>query len=264
MGKLEKILHNKYYLSYFNEDDTSTLTKELVDRNNIGDYVSKIIVNNKIQKHAGIYNLKLKTISISPETIIDKSIKWMNTFPFDVSDIATTKLCNLIILETINHEIRHAIQNKKADNIDNNPANIIIKEGIDFCKHKEELLAVRDRLFYKTFYRNVIVEREASIMALVDLINLDKEIEFISQFEKNQYINPRLIERIKSGYTLNSCPAEKYFKLKFKYKDFKNIISIIKYDYQTALSLGLPIDFETYSEIKNNEEKKILSKILKK
>lgn len=264
MERLKKILHDKYYQSYFNEKDTSNITKELVDRNNIRDYVSNVIVNNKIKKHAGVYNLKSKTIFINPEIIIDKSIKWMKTFPLDVSDIGMIKLCNLFILETINHELRHAIQNKKADNIDNNPANIIIKEGIDFCKHKDNLLALGDKLFYKFLYKNVIVEREASIMALVDIINLDKEISFISQFEKNQYINQKLLKTIKSGYSLRSCPAEKYFRLKLKYGKYKNIINNITYDYETSLSLGLPINDETYNELKNNDENKIINKILTK
>ena len=263
MDKLKEIIEKKYHTKYFNEDDTTLLTKELVKRNNLDNYIKKIIINNnRFIKRDGAYEIKSKTIYINPEIIIDSAIKWATTLPYDISDIGIKKLSNLLILETINHEIRHAIQNKKADNIDNKPENIIIKEGIDFCKHKDQLLSIRDRMFYRFLYKDVLVEREASIMSLIDLIYLDQEIDFISQFEKSQYINPRLMKKIKNGYSHNSCPAEKYFKLKLKYRYYKNIINYIKYDYQTALSLGLPIDSETYNELKNNEENKIINKIL--
>lgn len=263
MDKLKKIIEEKYYTKYFNEDDTSLLTKELISRNNLDNYINNVMINNnKMIKRDGAYEIKSKTIYINPEIIIDNAIRWANTLPYDISDIGIKKLSNLLILETINHEIRHAIQNKKADNIDNNPENIIIKEGIDFCSHKDQLLSVKDRMFYKFLYKDVLVEREASIMALVSLLELDKEIDFISQFEKSQYINPRLMKKIRDGYTLKSCPAEKYFKLKFKYKQYKNIIKYIKYDYQTALSLGLPIDKETYIELKTNDEETIINKML--
>lgn len=265
MNKLKEIIEEKYYSKYFNESDTTLLTKELVSRNELDNYINKIIINHKNYiRRAGVYDIKNKTIYINPETIIDCSIKWASTLFYDISDIAITKLSNLLILETINHEIRHAIQNKKADNVGSNSTNLIIKEGIDFCNNKDHLLSIKDRIFYKFLYKDVLVEREASIMSLVDLIYLDKEVNFISQFERNQYINPKLIFRIKSGYTLKHCPAERYFRLKFKYRHYKNIIKNVKYDYQTALSLGLPIDNETYNELKNNEESKIINKILTK
>lgn len=257
MSKSNELIYELYNQNYLSEKDVITLLKLLISEKNLENYVKNIIINQNDNK-AGGYIISDKAIYINIADIINHSHNWMNRFPDQFSERFSIRFANLQILETINHELRHANQVKEADSKKNDPVHIIIKEGIDLGRHFSNKFSIKEKLFYKLHYENVLIERDASITSLIELLNTNKELGIISPFEIEKYIYPKLIKVIRNGYTKNSNPAKKYFKLRKKidiYNSFNFYTN--SYDDITKLSWGLPIE---YGSINNKD--KILTKVL--
>ncbi len=257
MNKSNEFIYELYNQNYLSEKDVIILLKLLISENNLEDYVENIIINQNDNK-AGGYIISNKAVYINIADIIDNSHNWINRFPDQFSERFSIRFANLQILETIYHELRHAKQVKEADSKKNDPVHIIIKEGIDLGRHFSNKFSIKEKLFYKLYYKNVLVERDASITSLIKLLNTNKELGVISPFEIEKYIYPKLIKLIKNGYTKDSSPAKKYFKLRKKshiYNSFNFYIN--NYDDITKLSWGLPVEYESI-----NTKNKILTKVL--
>lgn len=259
MNKSNSIIYELYNKNYLSEKDVSMLLHLLIKEKDLENVVSSTTLN-KNNKTAGGYLIKDKIIYINVADIINNSHAWMNRFPDQFSESFSIRFANLQILETIMHELRHAEQVKEANSKMNDPVHIIIKEGVDLGRHFSHKFSIKEKLFYKLHYNSVLVERDASITSLIELINIDEKIEFIGPFEKEKYIYPKLIKLIKKGYTRDSSPSRKYFKLRKKLDIYDNLnFYMNNYDDITKLSWGLPTPYE---DIK--DKKKILTKVLPK
>ena len=135
MSKSNELIYELYNQNYLSEKDVITLLKLLISEKNLENYVKNIIINQNDNK-AGGYIISDKAIYINIADIINHSHNWMNRFPDQFSERFSIRFANLQILETINHELRHANQVKEADSKKNDPVHIIIKEGIE----KQEII----------------------------------------------------------------------------------------------------------------------------
>lgn len=253
MNKSDEIiddLYNKYYLS---EKDVLRILKILITENNLNDVVENVIVDDH-NKHLGTYVIKDKTISINVPYIIDNSHNWMNRYPDQYSERFSIRFANLQILETILHELRHANQIKELNSKENTPIKIIIQESLDIINSSWLI----KKAFYSLHKDCILIERDAYISSLIELLNINERLDIISPFEKNEYMNSKLVKLIKNGYSKTNSPSEKFLKLRNRISEYENLNSSTKdYDNITKLSWGLPTPFE---EIKSKE--KILSKVL--
>lgn len=257
MNKSDEIIYELYNKNYLTEKDVTMLLKLLIDEKELNDVVNSITINRN-DSHAGGYLIKDKAIYINIADIIENSHAWMNRFPDQFSERFSIRLANLQVLETILHELRHAKQVNEANSNINDPVHVIIKEGVDLGKHFSNRFSFREKLFYKIHYNSVLVERDASITSLIELLNINEQINFISPFEKEKYIYPKLVKLIKRGYTKDTSPSKRYFKLRKKLDIYDNLNFYMNdYDDITKLSWGLPTPYE---EIK--DKKKILTKVL--
>ena len=259
MNKSNEIIYELYNKNYLSEKEVKILIKQLITEKQLNDVVENIIIN-KNDKHAGGYLINDKTVYINIADIINNSHSWMNRFPDQFSESFSIRFANLQILETIFHELRHAKQVKETNSETNDPVHVIIKEGVDLGKQFSNKFSIREKIFYKIHYNSVLIERDASITSLIELLNINEKVEFISPFEKEKYIYPKLIKLIKKGYTKDSSTSRKYFKLRKKldiYDSFNFYMN--NYDDITKLSWGLPTPYE---DIK--DKKKILTKVLPK
>ncbi len=259
MNKSNEIIYELYNKYYLDEKNVKMLLNLLIKEKNLEDVVKNIIINKR-DNNAGGYILSSRTIYINIADIINNSHYWMNRFPDQFSEQFSIRFANLQILETINHELRHAKQLKESNSNKKDPVHIIIKEGIDLGRHFSNKFSIREKLFYKIHYNSVLLERDANIISLLELLEINEKISIISPFEIEKYLYPKLIKLIKKGYTKDSTPAKKYFKLRNKldvYNKFNFYLN--DYDDITKLSWGLPIQ---YNDVK--DKNKILAKVLPK
>lgn len=257
--KANDIIEDSYNTGYFNETNIISIIKALINEYELEDYVKNIFVNVNKNKSYGQYFPETSEIYISSANILDSISKWYKYEYLELSDIAFMRLSNMLVLETIEHELTHVKQTKESELHLDDSLHKIINEGIEFGRRFPKNISFYEKTIYYLFYNKILIERNANIMAIINLLKRNEEINLFGKRELS-FLKKELFNWIKYGYSENSCPAKKYYFLRGKSKEYETITFDEEYDYTTTISWGLPINKKSLNEIKNNSIQKIITK----
>ena len=113
--KVNDIIEDSYNTGYFNETNIISIIKALINEYELEDYVKNIFVNVNKNKSYGQYFPETSEIYISSANILDSISKWYKYEYLELSDIAFMRLSNMLVLETIEHELTHVKQTKESE-----------------------------------------------------------------------------------------------------------------------------------------------------
>lgn len=238
------ILKYNYNRKTLDGESIVLIIKSLVDFYSLREYVECVEIKAKRTPYLGAYLLDEKKIIINP---------------YVVRTDYRQEIHNLYIINTILHEIEHAIQSKMADDPRNDSLRIIVKEGIELGKRCPTNLNIYELLLYKMFYQYILIERNAEITANIKLLRLNEELDILSTKEID-YLKFNIINRVIMGYTPKTNPVKKYYRLRHKQAEYNQIPFNESYSIRERLSWGMPIDDSLFQEVKKEYRKQLLKK----
>lgn len=232
------------------------------------DYIEKIATIDYSKKFEGRYLPSEKSLVISPHRIYENFYKWANTNNYPMNARAITRLYNLFVLITIYHETFHVLQDKKdREDRKDDSLGIMLHETIEFGRRIPNSISLYEKIIYKRFYKYMLMERNAESESLYKILCLDEQIDFLNDRERRVIIN-QMLNVLTGGYingtNISICPAQLYYLIRVKGREFKRINFLENYDNFTKLSWGMPINnkilVDLFLNINSPEEIKKLLK----
>lgn len=222
----------------------SVLKKEL----DLYDYIKTIDIVDYSKKGEGRYLPNEKYLMISPRKIYEDFLRWVRQNNYPINARAISRQFNLFVLITIYHEISHVLQDKKdIEQREYDSRGILLHETIEFGRRLPNQVSTYEKFLYKTFYKLMLMERNAETESLYTILTLDDQHEFLNDRERH-FIIKELLKNFSEYYIENKngiiCPAKIYYYLRLKKREFNNIPFTEEYDNFTKLSWGMPISKE--------------------
>lgn len=259
----------------------------VVSKKSLNDYVRKFRYTNKLDKNdfdvlCASYNPLTNEILLDSESIqilLDRRSYYDSLF----SSLEQIMFRNLTITQIVLHELEHAYQNKQADDKKNNSietrlisASFVLQQALKNPKflnlifggeipEKDMIIYIlQNRELYKQYYSLNPTERLAEINSLRTIVN---SIESIKEYipALYEFKNATLVENMLRGYedswNQGTCPTEVYLvgtrqgrvwnEFDFYDQDSSQLIKNVscQYNLNRRLSLGLPINYNEYSEL---------------
>lgn len=243
---------------YFEKDTLGDLLILLIEERKLQDYIGDFSFDTQTDdKYQAIYSAADLRLEIYLNNINNYFNNLVNSSKLPIKQQSLVRYYNMNILNIIYHQLEHANQNKKSIEIGaSDSLNTIIQEGMKLGRKFPNNLSTKDELLYSRFYKYILTERNAEIIALINTLDI---------YKGEEYLLYKLINLLLTGYSKGSSLAEKYYVLIEKKEEFSKISFVEDYDNLTNLSWGMPISNRLFMElryIKENEDVKKLEKTL--
>lgn len=253
MLESNKIIKNLYNSgNYIDNDSLNNLVNYIIKEKSLENYIKKFHLDNKCKKnYQGIYYPTEKELFLYQYNINYSFYKWYHETGLPLDDRYLSRYYNLNMLITIYHEIEHANQNKIAS-INSDSLGILSKEGIELGSSDNH--NIKDKIFYNLFYKYVLTEKNAEIIARINILNINNELDILT-FDEKELLLEDLKNQILIGYKIekNLSASQHYYKLRNKINEYKNIKFDENYDVLTKLSWGMPVDKEILKDVENKQ-----------
>lgn len=257
MIKLDLFLEGLYDRDnlFLDVESIRELCDLLIDEEKLNSFIKSILFKKSREKGllASYYPVP-KELNVYIDNINHYFSRKSLELDFYMSETDDSNLYNTIVLMAILHEIEHANQEKKATlNSEQESLDKIIIEGMEFGRRTPSKLTIREKIKYCIFYKKILFERNAEIIALYKLLKLDDRTGILS-FEQKNNICKELSEYSLYGYKLKhdkiESPSESYYKLRKKEDEYSSISFKENYNNLTKLSWGMPIEKDLFGDLK--------------
>lgn len=230
-----------------NDEQLHLIIKEEIEGNNLHNYVDNINISSNNNYHG--YYFK-KELCINPKRIL-KLCYACSTNELSLRKMPLHKIYNMYALLIIYHEINHAIQTRESTKKEDDAIHQIIKEGIELGNKDIKNYSFNDKLINMFFYKKMLIERNAEIMAVSKIISENEDKDFLNKEQLN-YLKDYLKYLLKYGYSKKKNPAKTYYKLRGKLDEYNQLMFDKNKDLLETLSYGLPLNYELVKEVSNN------------
>lgn len=212
-------------------------------------FLYRVDICNRLKKFQGFYSfqdrhlmINLKGIQYSYEDFLDKN-------PLRVGTGSDIRHYNILVTDTIIHELGHATQGRESVKPLHDTIHQIVKEGIGMGIRTPYQIRPYKFVFTKLFYKSILLERQAEFNSLYSILQRNEEADFLSNREA-WWLELRLSKLAATGYGKHHTPASKYYALRGKYNQYRNLPLDEDYSLEERLSWGLPVDHSVISTIK--------------
>ena len=235
-------------------------SRECFEKDTIGDLLILLIEERKLQDYIGDFSFDAQTddkyqaiyfaddlrLEIHLNNINYYFNNLVNSSRLPIKQQYLVRYYNMNILNIIYHQLEHANQNKKSIEIGaSDSLNTIIQEGMKLGRKFPNNLSTKEEILYSRFYKYILTERNAEIIALINTLDI---------YKGEKYLLYKLINLLLTGYSKDSSVAEKYYELMNKKNEFKEISFEEDYDNLTKLSWGMPISNRLFMELRYIKE----------
>lgn len=234
----------------------------LLEKKGIRDLVKEIKHNN-YGKYRMTYFQEPKFLALNMKVINDdiynQYIKFMRMS--DNPDYAHYYNYNLLIhvLHGLDHIRQYQIANERNDSL-----GMIASEGVELTGRVINNLSFSEKYLYKYNKEKVLTEKNAQVMGLINTLELNKELKVLAE-EDIITINYRLAKVLLYNYSKSKSASERYYSIRGKRNEFKQIPFTEEYDNITKLSWGMPISRDLYNYVDSLKQEPfdVKEKILK-
>ncbi|HPF82606.1 MAG TPA: hypothetical protein PLV83_00325 [Bacilli bacterium] len=262
---IKDLLKGNYYI---NSEDIKNVINAISNEEDFNKYIDNISIGERKRKYQGSYDPNKKELSIQPIYINYTWAQTLRNYNSVNDNDKLAKYNNLFYLIIILHELEHVKQVKySVENNDNRAINKLVNEGIELGRRSPDKLSVGEKILYNFTPFTVLTERDAEIKSIYNIVFNDEIAELLTK-EEYYCLVCRLHKLLIRNYEMHGenviSPSKRYYQLRGKSKEYKDIEFEDDYDHLTKLSWGMPVDYRFIEYFTNEAKVKDVKRLIKK
>ena len=235
---------------FMNEKKIKELIELVKQEEDLKGLLHRVDVVNKFAKFLGFYSFQDRHLIINMNGIQHAYDHFLKENNIHFGTMASTRHYNIMVVNTVLHELTHATQAKEAIKPINDSLHQIIKEGMDMGVRSPYQISPYKKTFGRLFYSDILVERQAEFNSLYSMLKRNEETNFLSERE-TIWLEKKLIGLIIKGYGKHHTPVSKYYFLRNKLHEYRQIPFTEDYSMEERLGWGLAVPEGTIDTLKH-------------
>ena len=233
----------------FNEKKIKRIIELLKEEQELPGFLYRVDVCNRFKKFLGFYSFQDRHLIINLNGIQHSYDRFLKENNIRFGSAPSIRHYNIMVTNTILHELAHATQAKEAVKPQYDTIHQIVKEGLEIGVRSPYQISPYKYIFTRLFYNDILIERQAEFSSLYSMLKRNEETGYLSERE-TLWLEKKLLGLIAHGYGKHHTPVSKYYTLRGKYNEYHHLPLTEDYSLEERLSWGLPVDHTIISTVK--------------